>query len=74
MNDDAKGKRHAANYSVNNNKTTTSRSFEWKAKFIGRTPSNHDTLDTKFFVLLKHSNNFWKSLELLLINCEIKFD
>ena len=43
MNGNAKGKRDAVNYSVNNNKTTTSKSFEWKVKFIGRTPSNDDT-------------------------------
>ena len=51
MNDDAKERRDAVNYSVNNNKTTTSKSFEWNAKFIGRTPSNDDTLDTKFVFL-----------------------
>ena len=40
------------NYRVNNdnNKTTTSKSFEYKAKIIGSTSINNNTLDTEVSV------------------------
>ena len=37
---------NAADYRVNNNKTIKSKSFEYKAKIIGSTAADNDTLDT----------------------------
>ena len=37
---------NAADYRVNNNKTIKSKSFEYKAKIIGSTTADNDTLDT----------------------------
>ena len=61
-------------YRVNNNKTTTSRSFEYKTKGIGRTSANNDRLNTEVLVPLKHLSNFWVSLDLPLLNCKIELD
>ena len=58
---------------TNNNKTMTSKSFEYKTKIIGKTP-NDTTLDTEVAVPLKYLRNFWRFLNLPLINCEIELD
>ena len=50
-----------------NNKTTASKSFKYKAKIIGSTPDND-------VVPLKYLSNFWRSVDLRLINCEIELD
>ena len=57
-----------------NNKSTTSKSFEYKTKVIGSTPNNNSRLDAEVVVSLKHLSNFWGSLHLLLINWEIELD
>ena len=62
------------NNRINNNKSMTSKSFEYKTKLIGSTPNNNNTLDAEVVVPLKKLSNFWRSLELPLINCEIEFD
>ena len=62
----------AANYRVNNNKTTTSISFEYKTKITGKTSDIASRLETK--VPLKTLSKFWRSLDLPLINFEIKLD
>ena len=56
---------------VNNEKTTTSKSFEYKTNLIEITPTNNNLLDTQVVILLKYLSNFWRSLHFLLINCEI---
>ena len=61
-----------ANNRINNNKTMTSKSFKYKTKVIGRIPDGKKTLDTEVAVLLKCLSNFWRFLDLLLINCEIE--
>ena len=43
-------------------------------KLIGSTPNNDDRLDVEVVVPLKYLSNFWRSLDLLLINCEIELD
>ena len=48
--------------------------FELKTKVIGSTPANNNILDTKLIAPLKYLDNFWRSLYLPLINCEIKLD
>ena len=37
----------AANYRINNNNTTTSKSFDYNTKLIRRTPANNNTLNTE---------------------------
>ena len=59
-----------ANYSINNKKKT-SKSFEYKAKLIGSTPSDNNTLNTEVVIPLKYLSNFWRFFNLPLINCEI---
>ena len=41
---------------------------------IRSTPNNDYRLDTEVAVLLKYLSNFWRSLNLPLINCEIKLN
>ena len=50
----------------------SSRSFEYETKTIGRTPANNNRLNTEVVVPLKYLSNFWRSLELPLINCELE--
>ena len=58
---------------INNNKTITSKSFEYKIK-IGRTPSNDNILDTEVVVPLKYLRSFGKFVNLPLISCEKELD
>ena len=62
----------ASNFSINNNKTISSTSFECKTKLIGSTPNNCSRLDV--VVPLKYFSNFWRSLDLPLTNCIIELD
>ena len=55
-----------------NNKITTSKSFEYETKIIGYTSNNNNVLDAEFVILLNYLSNFWRSLDLPLIYCEIK--
>ena len=64
----------AANCRLNNSKTTTSKSYEYTTKKIGRTLANNNTLDIEIIVPLKYLSNFWRTLDLPLINCEIELD
>ena len=64
----------ANNYRINNNKTATSKSFEYKTKLIGSTLNNNSRLNAEVVVPFKNLSNFWRSLNLLLINCEIELD
>ena len=73
VNDDANENNSARN-KINNNKTITSKSFEYKKKLIGSTPSNNNILDTEVVATLKYLTNFWRSLDLPLINYEIDLD
>ena len=56
----------ANNYRINNSKTTTNKSFEYKTKIIGRTASDNDIWDTEVVVPLKYLSNFWRSVVLAL--------
>ena len=73
INDNA-NENNAARNKINNNKTIANESFEYKAKLIARTPNNNNILDTEVVVSLKYLSNFWRSFDLLLINCEIELD
>ena len=47
-------------------------SFKIKEKTAGKTGSN-DRTDVEVMVPLKYLSNFWRSLEMSQINCEINF-
>ena len=47
-----------------------SASFEYKQKITGQT-CNDGTKDVQIMVPLKYLSNFWRTLEMPLINCEI---
>ena len=50
-----------------------SESFDYKANFIGSVTHNNLTKnDVEIVVPSKYLSNFWKSLNILLINCEVK--
>ena len=48
-----------------------SESFKSKIKITGKTPNNGNEKDVEIMVSLKYLSNFWRSLEMPLINCEI---
>ena len=60
----------------NNNEITeftlgnTTDSFKFKAKITGQTEDD-GTKDVEIIVLLKYLSNFWRTLEMPLINCEV---
>ena len=50
-------------------------SFKYKANIIGNTDANgvnRKNENVKIAVPLKYLSNFWRSLEMSLINCEIE--
>ena len=52
-------------------KIEDSESFKSKIKTTGKTPNNGNVKDVEIMVPLKYSSNFWKTLEMPLINCEV---
>ena len=58
--DDANENNAVGSYRINNNKTTTSKCFEYKTKLIGNTPDNNSRLEVEFVVPLKCLGNFWR--------------
>ena len=46
-------------------------SFKFKVKIKGETPDNGNTKDVEITVPLKYLSNFWRALEIPLINCEV---
>ena len=48
-------------------------SFRYKANLIGNTENNGIKNGVKIVVPLKYLSNFWRSLEMPLINCKIEF-
>ena len=73
MNDNAI-ENNADNYRINKNKTIASKSFKYKTKIIGSTPNDNNTLDAEVIDPLKYFSNFWRSLDLPLINSEVELD
>ena len=49
-----------------------SKSFKFKQQITGKT-GNSGTKDVEIMVPLKYLNNFWRTLKITLINCEILF-
>ena len=54
-----------------NNNIIQSESFKYKIKITGKTLARGNTKDVKIAVLSKYLSNFWRTLEIPLINCEI---
>ena len=50
-----------------------SKSFKYKTSIVGKTPEDNDSLtNAKVVILLKYLSNFWRSLNIPLINCEVE--
>ena len=47
-----------------------SESFKSKVKITGNAPADGNTRNVEMIVPLKYFSNFWRTLEMLLINCE----
>ena len=54
-----------------NNNLTDSELFNSKVKVTGETPADRNTKDVEIIVPLKYLRNFWRTLEMALINCEV---
>ena len=53
--------------------SSNSESFKYKASILGKTPEYNDSLTkAKVVILLKHLSNFWRALNIPLINCEVE--
>ena len=58
-----------ANYNL-----TDSESFKSKIKITENTSANGNTEDVEIVVPLKYLSNFWRTLEMPLINCEVNLN
>ena len=54
-----------------NDNLANSKSFKSKVKITGKTPDDGNTKDVEIIVPLKYLSNFWRTLEMPLINCEV---
>ena len=54
-----------------NNNLADSESFKFKGKITEKTPANDNEKDVEIMVPLKYLSNFWRTLEMSLINCEV---
>ena len=55
-----------------NNNILQSESSKSKIKLTGKTPAAGNTKDVEIIVPLKYLSNFWRTLEMPLINCEVE--
>ena len=55
-----------------NHNLANSKSFKYKVKIMGKTPQDGNTKDVEILVPLKYLSNFWRTLEMSLINCEVE--
>ena len=54
-----------------NNNLADYESFKSKIKITGKTPDDGNEKDVEIMVPIKYLSNFWRTLEMPLINCEI---
>ena len=54
-----------------NDNITQSESFKSKIKITGKTPAAGNTKNVEIAVSLRYLSNFWRTLEISLINCEV---
>ena len=53
--------------------SSDSESFKYKTSIVGKAPQNNDSLtNVKVVIPPKHLSNFWRSLDISLINCEVE--
>ena len=60
------GRNNNVSYSIKDSK-----SFDYKTSITGKLESIDRTKDVEIVVPLKYLSNFWRTLDMLLINCEI---
>ena len=53
------------------NNIEDSESIKAKIKITGKTPNNNNEKDVEIMAPLKYLSNFWRTLEMPLINCEV---
>ena len=63
----------ANNNNFNNIKVVNSNTFKYKNKIINNT-NNAGTKDIELAIPLKYLGNFWRSLNITLINCEVPLE
>ena len=56
-----------------NNNLVDSESFKFEIRITGSTPADGNTKAVEIIVPLKYLSNFWRTLEMSLINCEVNF-
>ena len=54
-----------------NDNIENSESFKYKIKITGKIPNNGNTKDVEIILPLKYLSNFWRTLEMPLINWEV---
>ena len=54
-----------------NDNLVYSESFQSKTKITGKAPNNGNEKDVEIMVPLKYLSNFWRTLEMPLVNCEV---
>ena len=74
MSNQLSGKNHTHHSSQLLHFIIASKSFEYKTKLLGNSTDDNNILDIEVAVPLKYLSNFWSSLDLPLINCEIELD
>ena len=53
--------------------SSNSESFKYKRNIVGKTQEDNDSLtNAKFVIPLKQLSNFWRALNIPLINCEVE--
>ena len=57
-----------------NSNIARSESFKSKVKIIGKTPDDGNTKGVEIIVPLKYLSNFWRDLEMQVINCEVNLE
>ena len=60
------GRNNNVNYSIKNSK-----SFDYKTSITGKLEGIDTTKDVEIVVPVKYLSNFWRTLNMPLINCEI---
>ena len=53
---------------------TNSESFKYKSSITGKTTNDGNTKAVECSAPLKHLNDFWKTLDMPLINCEVSLN
>ena len=54
-----------------NDNLADSESFKSKIKITGKPPADGNEKDVEIIIPLKYLSNFWRTLEMSLINCEV---